>query len=136
MSIRGIRRGTAMVLASAALTGGIALAGAGSASAASGGGCGGPEYKQSCISATSEGYVNSDAYTTFSDANCSVDVVMVDKTTNFRWDKWFPCGTPNVKTRYQGNLLSNPARGHVYQTELRVYWNGNADVTYGPELTF
>ncbi|MEU3351550.1 hypothetical protein [Streptomyces sp. NPDC037389] len=37
-----------------------------------------------------------------------------------------------MKTHYQGNPLSGPTPGHVYQTELRVHWNGDADVTLRP----
>ncbi|MFD0527408.1 hypothetical protein ACFQ1I_09425 [Kitasatospora arboriphila] len=50
MSVKGVRR-VVLGLATTALAGGIALTGAGTASASSGGGCGGPGWKQTCISA-------------------------------------------------------------------------------------
>ncbi|WP_143200253.1 hypothetical protein [Kitasatospora sp. CB01950] len=49
MSFKGIRR-AALALTTAAMAGGIALTGAGSAAAATGGGCDGPGWQQVCVS--------------------------------------------------------------------------------------
>jgi hypothetical protein len=62
MSVLGIKRAAAMALAGVALVG-ATLGAAGTASAATGGGCGGPGYEEACVSARSDGAINSDAYT-------------------------------------------------------------------------
>ncbi|MDH6118530.1 hypothetical protein [Kitasatospora sp. GAS204B] len=136
MNTRGIKRITALAFAGAALAGGLGLAAAGSASATSGGGCGGPAWEQGCVSATASGAVNSDAYTNLQSNACSVDVILWDYTTNTHWDNWFACGSGY--THYQGTLLPNPSSGHDYKSELRVYWNNGSGYDYqtSPDLIY
>ncbi|MEU3755759.1 hypothetical protein AB0H17_23790 [Streptomyces olivoreticuli] len=132
-----IKRGAALALATAALTA-TAVAGAGSASASSGGGCGGPTYKNVCISDHGDGAIGSDAYLNFGNVNpnCYLQQGVFDKTT-----RQFPVWqTVSCKNGYQhlGNALSNPASGHEYAAFVHIHWDGGDgyEAQDSPVLTY
>ncbi|MFG2843086.1 hypothetical protein ACGF12_07890 [Kitasatospora sp. NPDC048296] len=133
MITKRIARASTLALAGAALAGAFTLTGAGSASAASGGGCGGNGGQQACISVDGSTLI-SDAYTNFANSNCTIDLVLFDQTTGYRWDTMAGCGLG--WTHYAGTTVPDPTPGHVYQTELIVNWGaGNIGVTWSPTLT-
>ncbi|MFE7595456.1 hypothetical protein ACFU6K_39270 [Kitasatospora sp. NPDC057512] len=132
MITKRIARASTLALATAALAGTFTVGGAGNAFAASGGGCNGGT-QQACISVNGSTLV-ADAYTNFANSNCTVDLVLYDRSTGYRWDTMAGCGLG--WSRYVGTQVPNPTPGHVYQTQLIVNWGaGNVGVTWSPELT-
>lgn len=131
----GVRK-TAMALVGTALATGLALAGStGTAVASSGGGCGGPDWEQVCVSA-GNGSVTATANTNFGNGNCTEEVILWDYTTGGRaLDTSFGCHTGPYSFSY---TLSNPSPGHDYKAEVRLYWNGGSNYDYqlSPDLFY
>ncbi|MEV7777137.1 hypothetical protein [Kitasatospora sp. NPDC088351] len=134
MVVQGIRK-AAMVLAGTALFGGIALAGAGTAAASSGGGCGGPAWEQACISAGG-GQVTATAVTNLGSNSCTEQIILWDYTTQSQaLSTSFPCRSGQYSYSY---TLSNPTPGHDYKAEVRLYWQGGSGYDYqlSPDLWY
>ncbi|MFF5126972.1 hypothetical protein ACFY41_08495 [Streptomyces syringium] len=115
-----IRR-AALGLGALAMAGSALTLTAGSASAASGGGCNGETWKQACVSADG-GSVRFDVHARLAttDPNCRLELVRIDATDG--WVDRILSGPCNQWDRTA--WLPNPSRGHAYKSELRVYWNG------------
>ncbi|MGW4381036.1 hypothetical protein [Kitasatospora sp. NPDC004531] len=134
MSFKGVRK-AALALTTAATAGGIALTGAGSASASVGGGCDGPGWQQVCVS-DGGGRIDFSVTTDFSANNCTEEVILWDYTTNTRaLSTSFPC-RPGQSTFSWA--LSNPTWGHTYKAEARFYWLPGTGYTYrtSPDLHY
>ncbi|MCX5214298.1 hypothetical protein OG689_34395 [Kitasatospora sp. NBC_00240] len=134
MSVNGIRRAV-LGLATTALAGGIALTGAGAASASSGGGCGGPGWKQTCISAGG-GQVSAQVTTNFASNNCTEQIIIWDYTTGGQaLSTSFPCRSGQYSYTY---TLNNPTPGHDYKAEARFYWQPGSGYDYqlSPDLWY
>ncbi|GAA0365108.1 hypothetical protein [Streptomyces blastmyceticus] len=121
------RRIAGLALAAAALTTTMALTGAGTAAASTGGGCAGPTYKNVCVADHNNGRIGADAYLNFGnvDSKCYVTFGVFDKTTwGFATYQTAPC-----KNGYQhlGIELTNPSQGHDYVGFTQVHWLGNGD---------
>ncbi|MFJ5921169.1 hypothetical protein ACIQF6_01050 [Kitasatospora sp. NPDC092948] len=134
MSFKGVRKAT-LALATAAMAGGIALTGAGAASAASGGGCGGPAWEQACIGAGS-GQVTATVNTNFASNNCTEQIIIWDYTTQSQaLSTTIAC---NSGQSSYALTLTNPSAGHDYKAEARFYWQPGSGYEYqiSPDLWY
>ncbi|MDQ0306929.1 hypothetical protein J2S46_001485 [Kitasatospora herbaricolor] len=122
-------------LATTALAGGIALTGAGAASAAIGGGFGGPGWKQTCISAGG-GQVSAQVTTNFASNNRTEQIIIWDYTTGGQaLATSFPCRSGQYSYTY---TLTNPTPGHDYKAEARFYGQPGSGYDYqlSPDLWY
>jgi hypothetical protein len=134
MIVKGIRRAV-LGLATTAMAGGIALTGAGAASAASGGGCGGPGWEQACVGADN-GHVTATVSTSFGGSNCTEQIIIWDYTTGTQaTSTTLPCQAGQYTTSWS---LFNPSQGHDYKAEARFYWQPGSGYDYqvSPDLYY
>ncbi|QMU69600.1 hypothetical protein [Streptacidiphilus sp. P02-A3a] len=134
MVVNGVRKAAVAVVGSA-LTVGIALTGAGTASASSGGGCGGTATEQACVSA-GNGQVTASASSNFGNGSCNEEVILWDYTSGGKaLDTTFPCHNGPYTFTW---VLTNPSSGHDYKAEVRFYWQGGSGYDYqlSPDLIY
>jgi hypothetical protein len=130
----GVRKAT-VALVGMALVGGIALVGADTAAASSGGGCGGPAYEQACVSA-GNGQVTATVNTNLASNSCNEEVILWDYTSGGRaLDTTFACHSGPYSFSW---VLTDPSSGHDYKTEVRFYWQGGSGYDYqlSPDLFY
>ncbi|MFF7632943.1 hypothetical protein ACFZB9_07300 [Kitasatospora sp. NPDC008050] len=134
MFVNGVRK-AAVALVGTALAGGIALMGAGTASASTGGGCGGPAWEQTCLS-EGNGQVTATVNSNLGSSSCNEEVIIWDYTTGARaLDTTIPCHSGSYSFSYS---LDNPTWGHDYKAEARFYWQGGSGYDYqvSPDLHY